>query len=142
MTFVLPLILDGIFHGAMPKLFAPNTLQMLQRVDVSFEQIRWRKRLDRAVQVALLGAAGAAIAKAVIGGARLIARQLLSQIGGAAGGTPVRLLLSAVPLAATLGFALRKWMTVGGDVADVLAAQKEGLGKAEEPEPLPASASA
>ena len=142
LTFVLPLILDGIFHGAMPKLFAPNTLQMLQRVDVSFEQIRWRKRLDRAVQVALLGAAGAAIAKAVISGARLIARQLLSQIGGPTGGTPVRLLLSAVPLAATLGFALRKWMTVGGDVADVLAAQKEGLGKAEEPEPLPASASA
>ena len=25
-TFILPLILDGIFHGAMPKLFAPNSL--------------------------------------------------------------------------------------------------------------------
>ena len=29
-TFILPLILDGIFHGLAPKLFSPNTIAMLQ----------------------------------------------------------------------------------------------------------------
>ena len=53
-TFILPLILDGIFHGALPKLFAPNTLAMLQRPDLSFRQIATRKRLDRIAQLALL----------------------------------------------------------------------------------------
>jgi len=28
--FIGPLILDGIFHGIAPRLFAPNTLAMLQ----------------------------------------------------------------------------------------------------------------
>ena len=39
-TFILPLILDGIFHGALPKLFAPNSLALLQNPDLKFEQIR------------------------------------------------------------------------------------------------------
>ena len=29
-TFILPLILDGIFHGMMPRIFSPNTIAMLQ----------------------------------------------------------------------------------------------------------------
>ena len=34
-TFIGPLILDGIFHGAFPRLFAPNTLAMLQASESS-----------------------------------------------------------------------------------------------------------
>jgi len=30
LTFVLPLILDGIFHKAFPKVFGPNTIASLQ----------------------------------------------------------------------------------------------------------------
>ena len=54
-TFVLPLILDGIFHGKFPKLFAPNTIAMLQRDGLSFTDVQRRKRLDRAVQLMVVG---------------------------------------------------------------------------------------
>ena len=54
-TFILPLILDGIFHSKFPKLFCPNTLVMLQKPELSFRSIRRRKRLDRVAQLALIG---------------------------------------------------------------------------------------
>ena len=56
LSFIGPLILDGIFHGALPALFAPNTLAMLQKPELTFVHIRWRKRADRAAQLALLAA--------------------------------------------------------------------------------------
>ena len=143
-TFILPLILDGIFHGALPKIFAPNTLAMLQRVDVTFRQIRWRKRFDRLAQVLILGAAGTVISKAAIAVVRLAARVLLSTVSVSALPGPRWLLPAVLPLAAALGAAIRMRLKVGGDVADVLAAQTEGqagLGAvAEEPEPIPAEA--
>uniref|UniRef100_A0A7S3XVC1 FAD-binding domain-containing protein n=1 Tax=Heterosigma akashiwo TaxID=2829 RepID=A0A7S3XVC1_HETAK len=65
-SFVLPLILDSITNKIAPKLFAPNTIRMLQREDMSFIQVLRRKRMDRAMQAAIGAAALAGLCKAVI----------------------------------------------------------------------------
>ena len=57
LTFVLPLILDGIFHRAFPKVFMPNTIQMLQKEDWTFSRVARRKRAERVAQVGILSAA-------------------------------------------------------------------------------------
>lgn len=78
LTFILPLVLDGIFGKLLPWLFAPNVIALLQKENYTFQQIARRKRMDRAVQAAiissvLLSAAWAtqlvlgAIARTVIG---------------------------------------------------------------------------
>ena len=54
-TFVLPIILDAIFGKLFPQLFMPNIIRMLQREDYTFVEVARRKRLDRSIQVALLG---------------------------------------------------------------------------------------
>ena len=54
LTFVLPLILDSIFHRIAPWLFMPNTIQMLQKDDWSFVRTSRRKRFDRTLQVSIL----------------------------------------------------------------------------------------
>lgn len=55
LTFVLPLILDKILSEKLPRIFAPNTITLLQNENLLFTQVRNRKRLDRVMQVALLG---------------------------------------------------------------------------------------
>ena len=35
MSFILPIILDSIFHAKFPKVFGPNTIASLQRRDTS-----------------------------------------------------------------------------------------------------------
>ena len=62
LTFVLPLILDGIFHKALPGLFMPNTIQMLQKEDWTFSRVARRKRTERVAQVAILSTLLAAVA--------------------------------------------------------------------------------
>ena len=54
-TFILPLILDSIFFGLAPKLFRPNIITMLQREQYTFQQVARRKRLDRILQVSIIG---------------------------------------------------------------------------------------
>lgn len=54
LTFILPLILDSIFHGMLPKVFAPNTISMLQKEGITFTGVRRRKRFDRLGQIALI----------------------------------------------------------------------------------------
>jgi len=53
-TFIIPIILDSIFHRLAPNLFAPNSISMLQRQDITFQQGRRRKRLDRAFQLCVI----------------------------------------------------------------------------------------
>ena len=53
-TFLVPIILDGIFLKLFPKLFQPNVITMLQREDLTFQQVARRKRLDRIGQLSLL----------------------------------------------------------------------------------------
>ncbi|CAG9461447.1 unnamed protein product [Pedinophyceae sp. YPF-701] len=59
--FVLPLILDGMFHSFAPDFFAPNTIRMLQKDDWSFAAIQQRKRRDRMVQCGVLFSVLAAV---------------------------------------------------------------------------------
>jgi len=54
-SFVLPLILDSIFNKMAPKVFAPNTISMLQREGIGFTDVRRRKRMDRALQIICIG---------------------------------------------------------------------------------------
>jgi len=126
LTFILPLILDGIFHNAFPVLFAPNTLAMLQKPDLSFRAIRRRKRTDRALQLTLLAAAAAVASHLVLAAARFASQVLV--VGGSRGRTPLAaaavLPLAAMLIAAAAGF----WRArVRRDVADVLAVQQKGL---------------
>lgn len=53
-TFILPIILDAIFHKSFPKVFSPNVITMLQRDDLTFKQVARKKRLDRLGQVGIL----------------------------------------------------------------------------------------
>ena len=93
---------------------------MLQDPDLSFGQICRRKRRDRLAQILLLAGAGAAAGRLALAAARLSARLLFSQTFAGS-----RWLLPAVPLVAACAAAARMRMRVGGDIADVLAAQSE-----------------
>lgn len=66
LAFVLPLVLDGIFHKMLPSVFAPGILALFQDGALSFTQARRRKRLDRAGQVAILATAAAAAGAASV----------------------------------------------------------------------------
>lgn len=57
LRFILPLIVDSIFHSVAPRLFAPNTLAMFQKEGMSFVSIRRRKWIDRVSQGIILGSA-------------------------------------------------------------------------------------
>ncbi len=65
LRFVLPLILDGIFHLYFPTLFAPNGIRLLQDHRSTFTQTRRRKRRDRIGQVLVIGTVVAGLGKAV-----------------------------------------------------------------------------
>lgn len=54
-TFIIPIILDSIFNKINPKLFAPNIISMLQRDDMTFNQVARRKRIDRVAQLTIIG---------------------------------------------------------------------------------------
>lgn len=57
LTFVLPLILDSVFHRLFPKIFAPSALSMLQLEGFNFRGICAKKRLDRALQIIVISSA-------------------------------------------------------------------------------------
>ena len=78
-TFIIPIILDSIFNKINPKLFAPNIIKMLQRDDMTFNQVARRKRIDRAAQLTIIGSflTGAAwmAKKAVLSVAKALGRR-------------------------------------------------------------------
>lgn len=76
--FILPLILDSVFHGAAPKVFAPNTIAFLQKEGTTFRQIRQRKALDRVMQGVVLGAVGVAAFTALRAGVGALAPLVVS----------------------------------------------------------------
>ena len=76
-SFVLPIILDGIFHKALPKVFAPNTIALLQRDGITFAQVAAKKRIDRALQVLLVGGLLATAARGACLAGSLALRYLL-----------------------------------------------------------------
>eukprot|EP00962_Isochrysis_galbana_P028345 scaffold8945_cov129-Isochrysis_galbana.AAC.3 len=107
-----------MFHAALPRLFAPNTLAMLQKPELTFESIRWRKRRDRMLQLclitAILAAVGTAVAAAAAATVRMITRATLPPAA--------RPLAMAVPFAAAAAGAVLVRRRIGSDVADVMAA--------------------
>ena len=94
-TFILPLILDGIFHGMLPAIFAPNTIAMLQAsksnkdgkaIQFSFNEVIWRKRADRIGQIGILSTVFASFAlgltKAVATAAKISGRRRINVVVG------------------------------------------------------------
>ena len=53
-TFLIPIVLDGIFSKLAPTIFAPNLISMLQNEEITFQQAVDRKRVDRIGQVGIL----------------------------------------------------------------------------------------
>jgi len=87
-TFIIPIILDSIFNKINPKLFAPNIISMLQRDDLTFNQVARRKRIDRVAQLTIIGSflSGAAwtAEKAIFSIAKYLEWRPLTVTGGLA----------------------------------------------------------
>ncbi|KAJ1444447.1 hypothetical protein M885DRAFT_552926 [Pelagophyceae sp. CCMP2097] len=121
MTFIFPLIIDGIFHGKVSsKIFAPNMLALLQNPTLSFSQVLRRKRIDRVLQGATVAAA-CAVAFSALKAAALAGVRTLAAVD-ARYRAAVSLGL-AVAAAAAVRAATSKGAPLKGDVADVLATQ-------------------
>eukprot|EP00548_Thalassiothrix_antarctica_P012517 CAMPEP_0194159742 /NCGR_PEP_ID=MMETSP0152-20130528/78007_1 /TAXON_ID=1049557 /ORGANISM="Thalassiothrix antarctica, Strain L6-D1" /LENGTH=618 /DNA_ID=CAMNT_0038869357 /DNA_START=189 /DNA_END=2045 /DNA_ORIENTATION=+ len=60
-TFILPIIMDGIFQNLAPQWFELNTIALLQRDGISFAEVGKIKRRDRLLQIALLVFGAAAV---------------------------------------------------------------------------------
>jgi 2-polyprenyl-6-methoxyphenol hydroxylase-like FAD-dependent oxidoreductase len=113
-TFILPLVVDSIFHKLAPWLFSPNTIAMLQKSENTFCGLRRRKRLERVGQLATLGSF---VAVLTIGARQLI--RTMSRVTGKRGTTVTIALLGA---AAVIAFAkkLAVFLVPGLAPADVL----------------------
>ena len=55
LTFILPIILDGVFQSLAPQFFELNTIALLQRDGISFAEVGKIKRRDRILQIICLG---------------------------------------------------------------------------------------
>mmetsp|Transcript_9259 Transcript_9259/g.10545 ORF Transcript_9259/g.10545 Transcript_9259/m.10545 type:complete len:499 (-) Transcript_9259:151-1647(-) len=75
-TFVIPIILDGIFHKIAPKIFGPNMFGMFQRQDIGFKQIQRKKRWDRVVQLVMIGGILTTMGMGLRSTIQLLARRL------------------------------------------------------------------
>jgi hypothetical protein len=114
-TFILPLILDAIFHSMAPKIFRPNMIAMLQREGVTFQQAVQIKRMDRIAQVMILGTVGYAAVSGFKFSVKILARWLGQRSSRTLGGLAV----TAVALVALRPLA--KFLVPGLAPADVLA---------------------
>ncbi|CAJ1950572.1 unnamed protein product [Cylindrotheca closterium] len=63
--FIFPLILDKIFYKLAPQVFAQNIIAMLQRDDITFQEVAARKRSDRIGQICCLSLLFATISSLV-----------------------------------------------------------------------------
>ena len=75
-SFVLPIILDGIFHKFLPRIFSTNTIAMLQRDGITFTGVARKKRFDRALQVLIIATVLSAIGRVTWTAADLTLRLL------------------------------------------------------------------
>lgn len=56
-SFLIPIILDGIFSKLLPQVFAPNIIALLQDEELTFQDAAMRKRSDRIGQVSIVSTA-------------------------------------------------------------------------------------
>ena len=54
LTFILPIILDTLFHKILPSVFSTNCIRMLQKHELPFAEAGAIKRKDRSLQVSIL----------------------------------------------------------------------------------------
>jgi hypothetical protein len=113
-TFILPIILDSIFHKLAPKLFEPNNIQMLQRTGYSFCRLQKRKRLDRIMQSAIIGIAVSEIYVCSRYLVRSVARALRRQT------STIVAAMGLVALASVLMKKLVWYLRSGREPADVI----------------------
>ncbi|KAL3919443.1 MAG: hypothetical protein SGILL_003749, partial [Bacillariaceae sp.] len=62
-TFLIPIILDGIFSKILPQVFQPNIISMLQNEEITFQEAAARKQQDRVLQIAILAVVGFGLAQ-------------------------------------------------------------------------------
>lgn len=124
-TFILPLILDSIFHRLAPKIFEPNTIAMLQRDGYGFRQVARRKRLDRIGQIGVIGgglAGMVAVSKFSINAlARALGKKSSTVVGG----------IAAAALAARILTKMMEYLVPGMAPADVLNKTKDQVTSTE-----------
>jgi hypothetical protein len=114
-TFILPIILDSIFHKLAPKVFEPNNIQMLQRTSYSFCRLQKRKTLDRIMQASIIGTVVTGMfvtARLLVHSlARLLGRQTSTVVAG----------MGAIALGTLLVKKLAWYLKLGREPADVVA---------------------
>ena len=98
-VFVLPIILDGMFHKIAPKIFGPNMFGMFQRQDIGFKQIQRKKRLDRTLQVAIIASVLTATGVGIKSAIRLLAKTI---------GTSQIFVTASIALTCAIGIILKK----------------------------------
>jgi hypothetical protein len=64
--FVLPVIIDSIFNKIAPWLFDRSMFQVMRRAEFRIAHVRWRKRLDRVMQFAVIGSVLAVLLKLLL----------------------------------------------------------------------------
>lgn len=120
-TFILPLILDSIFHKIAPKVFAPNVIAMLQRDGVDFCGVRRRKQMDRVLQVACVGG--------VLTGLSMATKRLVKVVASLSG-KRITTLTGIITAIAALFLAFQKakfYLNPDLAPADVLAQTKSSI---------------
>jgi len=121
-TFIIPIILDSIFQRLpfIGKLFKANTLALFQQPNMSFTGIRNRKRLDRFVQLSIIGSVLWGMSKIAIFGVRYICKLL---------NIPTKYVVWGMSLAVVGNYALKNIGSLRKDVspADVMNKSKGTL---------------
>jgi hypothetical protein len=114
-TFIIPIILDAIFSKMAPKIFAPNIITMLQKDDMTFQQVARRKRIDRILQLTVIGGG----ITTVVSAARMVVTALAKAIGRKSS------TVAMTVLAACVGFGVLKkmfgFLVPGMAPADILS---------------------
>jgi len=63
--FIFPIIMDSIFNKLFPGLFRQSMFKSMNQEGVRYSEVRRRKRLDRTIQITMIGAFLALLGMAV-----------------------------------------------------------------------------
>jgi 2-polyprenyl-6-methoxyphenol hydroxylase-like FAD-dependent oxidoreductase len=129
-TFILPLILDSIFSKAMPKLFQPNIITMLQKENWTFRQVASRKRLDRLGQLSIIAAG--------LTGTGFVARVLVRSVARMMGKSTTKVAMGLIGAAFGIGLLRRLAGLVApgsapADVVTKMATNKKSKEQSDSP---------
>lgn len=125
-TFIIPIILDSIFNKINPKLFAPNIISMLQRDDMTFNQVARRKRIDRVAQLTIIGS--------VLSGAAWTAKKAVFSLAKVLGRRPSTVTGVLAAIAAGVLFSQKAFQLFNPEMApaDILAKMKTPITEEKE----------